>query len=230
MSELPKAFFFDFDGVIADTETPWVQTVTDFCRRYAVPVNRRELLACLGDGDVRMLGYLAGRCGMTEEEILWILRRDFVRRTDGLALRPGVARYIDFARRQGCKLALVSNSTRAYIDRWLGRLSLEGVFDCIVTRDCGKPMKPSPDLYREALARLGLRAEEVIAIEDSAIGLAAARAAGLWEVAFPNDATRQTEAGRYFRTIDLNQISPGELVGQFFGAKKENQMQKGNRR
>ena len=228
MSRPPKAFFFDFDGVIVDTETPWVEAVTAFCSEYAVPISTRALLDCLGDGDVRMLEYLAGRCGRTREEILQVLRRDFMRRTDGLQLRAGVARYLDYAWEEGYRLAMISNSTRAYIDRWLKKLSLEGVFDCIITRDCGGRMKPHPDLYQKALNRLGLRGEEVIAIEDSTIGLAAARAAGLWEVAFPNDATRQTEAGRHFRAIDLGRIPPGELVARFLRAQISNQTQKGS--
>ena len=55
---------------------------------------------------------------------------------------------------------------------------------------CALPIcKPSPALYLEALELLGVAADEAIAIEDSPNGIAAARAAGIYCVAFPNDVT-----------------------------------------
>ena len=49
--------------------------------------------------------------------------------------------------------------------------------------------KPRPDLYLEALLRLGIRADEAIAFEDSPNGLRAAKGAGIYCVAVPNPVT-----------------------------------------
>jgi HAD superfamily hydrolase (TIGR01509 family) len=49
--------------------------------------------------------------------------------------------------------------------------------------------KPAPTLYREALAALGLRADEAIAFEDSPNGVHAAKGAELYCVAVPNPIT-----------------------------------------
>jgi beta-phosphoglucomutase-like phosphatase (HAD superfamily) len=53
--------------------------------------------------------------------------------------------------------------------------------------------KPSPVLYLEALDHLGVRADEAIALEDSTNGVAAAKAAGIFTVAFPNPVTRGSD-------------------------------------
>lgn len=50
--------------------------------------------------------------------------------------------------------------------------------------------KPNPGLYLEALASLGLRPPQAVALEDSANGIAAAKAAGLACIAVPNAVTR----------------------------------------
>jgi len=105
-------------------------------------------------------------------------------------LRPGVREYLEDARALGLRVGIVSSSSRTWIDRNLRRL---GVFDgwaAVVCADGDTARcKPSPALYAEALAALGVDAAEAVAIEDSPNGVTAARAAGIFCVAFPNDVT-----------------------------------------
>ena len=49
----------------------------------------------------------------------------------------------------------------------------------IVTADDVVHSKPAPDLYLRAMEVLGVRPEECIVYEDSEIGMASARAAGI---------------------------------------------------
>ncbi len=51
-------------------------------------------------------------------------------------------------------------------------------------------MKPDPALYLRSLEKLGVRADEAIALEDSLNGLRAARAAGIYTIVVPNSITR----------------------------------------
>lgn len=48
-----------------------------------------------------------------------------------------------------------------------------------VTAECVSASKPDPEGFRKGAAELGLRPEECVAFEDSAAGIAAARAAGM---------------------------------------------------
>jgi beta-phosphoglucomutase-like phosphatase (HAD superfamily) len=68
--------------------------------------------------------------------------------------------------------------------------------------------KPAPDVYREALRRLGVDPRRSIAIEDSAPGLASARAAGLKTVVIPHWLT----AGHDLGAADLRVAHAGELT------------------
>ena len=64
---------------------------------------------------------------------------------------------------------------------------------------CGEEVackKPAPDIYLRAADCLGLRPEECVAIEDSAMGLAAATAAGIKTVITVNENTRDEDFGR----------------------------------
>ena len=71
----------------------------------------------------------------------------------------------------------------------LDRLGLLSAFEVVVTRESAPRAKPAPDLYLEALARLAVSPDRALVVEDAANGVAAARAARLRCLAFPNAVT-----------------------------------------
>ena len=98
-----------------------------------------------------------------------------------LQLRPGVARLITAAAAAGVPQAIVTTSGRQAVTALLERLLPERL-ESLQLRICGEDVarkKPDPEAYQLALRRLALSPEQVIAIEDSANGLAAAHGAGL---------------------------------------------------
>jgi len=103
---------------------------------------------------------------------------------------PGVRELIEEARSRGLLLAIASSSERDWVIEHLRRLGLLLHFDAIVCSDDVERTKPAPDLYEKALEALGVRPDEAIAFEDSIHGVAAAKAAGIFTVAVPNEVTR----------------------------------------
>jgi beta-phosphoglucomutase-like phosphatase (HAD superfamily) len=97
-------------------------------------------------------------------------------------LRPGVARLLQAAREAGITLAIATTTSpdnvQALLQATLGADS-PGWFACIGAGDVVPAKKPAPDIYLWVLQRLGLVAEDCLALEDSAPGSAAAVAAGL---------------------------------------------------
>jgi beta-phosphoglucomutase-like phosphatase (HAD superfamily) len=87
------------------------------------------------------------------------------------------------------KLAIVTGCGRDQLALAHAASSLLGCFDLIVTSDDCVRSKPDPEPYLLALSRLGLRAEQCLAIEDSPRGLASARAAGVPCVVVPTELT-----------------------------------------
>jgi beta-phosphoglucomutase-like phosphatase (HAD superfamily) len=82
------------------------------------------------------------------------------------------------------------------------------MFDAVVTGDEVAHRKPAPDVYLEAARRLGVDPQRSIAIEDSAPGVTAARAAGMKTVAIPHWLT----AGHDLSGADLTVAHAGELT------------------
>ncbi len=87
------------------------------------------------------------------------------------------------------RTALVTTASSANVTAVLRYHQLEDLFDTIVTGSDVVRHKPDPEAYQTAAARLGLRADECLVIEDSDIGLASANAFGApcLRITFPSE-------------------------------------------
>ena len=92
-------------------------------------------------------------------------------------------------------MALASSSTLAEIGAVTGALGLGGVLRGVASGEEVTRSKPAPDVYLLAVERLGAGPAGVVAIEDSATGVAAAVAAGLVCVAVRTAVTHGHDLG-----------------------------------
>jgi HAD superfamily hydrolase (TIGR01509 family) len=188
-----RALIFDFDGLIFDTETPMIDAYGEIHRKRNMPFDRARFMRFVGTADQafdpwKAFGPAAPRSDLEAERLR--LNQEFLAQKKIL---PGVVELIDEARQRGLPLAVASNSSHEHVDGYLKHLGLYEKFEFISCRTEGTPPKPAPDLYLAVLKKLGVEGDEALALEDSATGIAAARAAGLWCVAVPNESTREQD-------------------------------------
>jgi HAD superfamily hydrolase (TIGR01509 family) len=187
-----RGLLFDFDGLIVDTERSALASWQEVYRQHGreLPLERwATIVGTLGGFDpLEHLDELAGP--LDRDAVLARQRSRELELVELEELRPGVLAYLEQAREHRLATAIVSSSSRRWIDLHLARLERAEHFDAIVTADHDpERAKPRPTLYLEALERLGLGADEAIAFEDSPNGVRAAKAAGLFCVAVPNGVT-----------------------------------------
>jgi HAD superfamily hydrolase (TIGR01509 family) len=107
--------------------------------------------------------------------------------------RAGVVETIRDARAEGFKVALVTTTSRENLDALAtsvaGTLAFDEVFDLVVDSSQVSTPKPDAAAYRHALDALDESADHAVAVEDNVGGVAAASAAGVPVVAFPNENT-----------------------------------------
>ncbi|CAN5455170.1 HAD family hydrolase [soil metagenome] len=134
--------------------------------------------------------------------------------TSPLEARPGVIATIEEAKRSEHKLGFVTTTSRANVDALLTALAPDisaQTFDLIVSRDAVKDPKPDPAVYAFALDQLGENAAHAVAIEDNVGGVAAATAAGVRCIAFPNENTVGGDFSAAAETVDA--LEPGRVLG-----------------
>ena len=188
-----RALIFDFDGTIIDSETPvfegWQATYAE--HGHELPLARYVEIIGTAAHTFDPHGHLEGLIGRTlDREQLTAERQEkhraVIYANDCL---PGVRGWIEEATARFIPLAIASSSQAWWIESNLDRLKLRDRFQVVRTREMVANAKPAPDLFLAALSGLGLGAHEVIVIEDSAHGVTAAKAAGLFTIAVPNPVT-----------------------------------------
>jgi HAD superfamily hydrolase (TIGR01509 family) len=108
------------------------------------------------------------------------------------------------------RLGLASSSNRQIIEVVLERADLARFFEATVSSEEVARGKPAPDVFVEAARRLGVSAERCAAVEDSANGIRAARAARMRVVAVPN--RRYPPPTDALRLADVVVASLGDLT------------------
>jgi HAD superfamily hydrolase (TIGR01509 family) len=214
-----RAFLFDFDGLILDTETAsragWQWLYEQ--HGHELPPEKWALMVGTVDGwDV--WGHLEELAGPLDRPA-WNERRYAHELTllEAEELRPGIAEYLEYAQAHDVRLAIVSSASRAWIDLNLERLERAVGWDAIVTADHDPVRaKPAPTLYLEALEALAVPAAEAVAFEDSPNGALAAKAAGIYVVGIPNAVTKDYGLGEAADVVlgSLADLPPGELVAR----------------
>ena len=222
-----RGFFFDQDGVIIDTERDGHRVAFNMAfREMGLPVQwdiplYGELLQVAG-GKERLLHYFHSTGfadAMEAPEIDHLIARLHARKTDifitllesgALPLRPGVRRLMEEINSEGLLLGVCTTSNER-VARAVTTKILKGIrFDFVLAGDVVARKKPDPEIYNLALRRCGLDARQCIVVEDSHIGVAAAKAAGLFVVATPNDYTLKEDLGK----ADLVVSSLGDPGGE----------------
>jgi HAD superfamily hydrolase (TIGR01509 family) len=183
------AVVFDNDGLLLDTEEAWTRAETALFERHGSTFtveHKRELIGTSPSATAAKLSVMLDMPGRGPE-LMAELHEVVMRETlEDIPPRPGAVELLEAVRTAGLPVAVASNSRRAFVERVLsGAGLLNGHFDVVVTSDDVENPKPAPDLYLAACAALGAEPERSAALEDSATGVAAARAAGMYVIAVP---------------------------------------------
>ncbi|HMU53736.1 MAG TPA: HAD family phosphatase [Nitrospira sp.] len=220
------AIIFDFNGVLADDETPHVLcfqqalaefglplTVEDYYGRYLGMDERTctaSLLNARGDGgDTGLLDRIMAR----KAQLFAIRTAD-----EKPPLFPGAAEFVKAAR-AGYRLAIASGGRRHQIDRAMHGTAIEGNFDVIVAAEDCPIGKPDPAIYRMTLARLNdggrtpLSASNCLVIEDSLAGIRSARQAGMKVLAVATTYPAETLCEADGVLAGFAGLTPEEAIG-----------------
>jgi HAD superfamily hydrolase (TIGR01509 family) len=187
---IPVAVIFDNDGLLLDTESVWTRAEQDLFERRGLdftPANKRELVGTSAEiaGSIleRRLGE-PGRAAALIEELNELVVAEL---DHGVEAMVGARELLHALKQRGAPIGLVSNSPLAFVRRSLQIVGFHDRFDVVLSAHEVAAPKPAPDPYLEACHRLGVEpGPDVVALEDSPTGVAAARAAGLTVIGIPS--------------------------------------------
>ena len=185
-----KAFIFDMDGLMFDTERVFIGAWD-----YA---GERMGLGKAGYMVMRTLGMNTEACNQAWRDefgadvdipALWNYSREYLedyysRYT--VSAKKGLHELLTYLRSRGFKLAVASSTRKAKVEHNLTSANVRSYFDVVIAGDMVEKSKPEPDIYLRAAAELGVEPAACMALEDSRNGLLSAHAAGMQVIMVPD--------------------------------------------
>jgi len=197
-----RCVVFDLDGVLVMSEHLWEQGWHSVAADHGYAWLPDDTRTCQGKSVPEWAQYLADRAGMDPQTAA----DDVIGSVAGAYDRgevPLIAGALTLVQSAAARVpvALASSAPREIIDRVMTSTPIGEYFSATVSSAEVAAGKPAPDVYEEAILRLGARSPGSLAVEDSSNGIRAAAAAGLRVL------------GMEHRQYPIDQDAAGRTVG-----------------
>ena len=177
------------DGVVVNTEPIGYRANKELFRSLNIEVPDEVYATFIGSSDKNNMQKLKDLYNLehTREQLLDEKYKYYFNVFDtatDLELMPGVEDLLKYLHAKGIKLLLASSAAKRKIEKVFSRFGLHHYFDEIISGEDFEFSKPHPAIFEEAVLKSGYRKDECIIIEDSTNGIIAAKAAGVYCVAY----------------------------------------------
>lgn len=182
---MQKAFIFDVDGVLANTEPFWEEVKDEVFHKF---LDKNVITAMGSTVGINMEGMydLAVKYGavLDKKEFFdsFYEKADWV--YENATLTPGLEELGNTLSKYNYAIALVSASPKDWIDKIACRLPFQEQIRHIISLEdrADLPHKPAPDGYLEAMKELGAIPEATVILEDSNTGIESAKSSGAYVI------------------------------------------------
>jgi sugar-phosphatase len=186
---MPKAIIYDMDGLLIDSEPYWRKSMIKVLATVGLHLTEEQCASTTGLRFDHVLEYWFERYPWNSktivevhEEVLDEMEKAIMNEAEIL---PGVFESIALFRAKGYKLALASSSAMRLIKACVKRLHAEEIFESVISAEQEEYGKPHPAVFIKAAQELKVHPLDCIVLEDSLMGVIAAKAARMQCVAIP---------------------------------------------
>ena len=189
---LPSVVLFDLDETLVDSEQSGHRVAFNQAFDHLGldlnwdPVTYASLLAIAGGErrvahSLRAAGHPAAQAAEFARRAHHVKTRALLELIErgGISARPGAATFVTDLLAAGVRVGIVTTGSSGWVRPLLCRIFPGVPFELMVTGGDVRELKPHPEAYQRAVRMLDLPACQVVAVEDSPNGLAAAHGAGL---------------------------------------------------
>jgi HAD superfamily hydrolase (TIGR01509 family) len=172
---------FDLDGVLADTNSMWVQLYRDISHKVGISgeLSYEKITKNFGEKYEIVLEELIGRENMTVGLSLLENRIHSKSWINDLKPVPAAIPVLGELKKRRIRMAVVSGNNKDVLLSCLRILGMTAYFQTTVAADEVTRAKPDPEAILKAISILNLQKSGVIYIGDAGNDVKAARAAGI---------------------------------------------------
>lgn len=214
-----KAFIFDMDGLLIDSEPIWQEAEKLVFGTVGFSLTSEEMRQTMGLKVSEVVEHwyaVRPWSGVSKEYVTSDIVDAVISiiKKRGIAM-PGVQHAIGVCRQTGLPLAIASSSFYRIIDTVVDKLGIRSAFSVIHSAEDEPFGKPHPGVYISAAKKLGVNAEYCVAFEDSPNGVVSAKAARMRCIAVPDAFVKNDKRFLIADAVlgSLNELTPKHLSG-----------------
>lgn len=222
-----EAIIFDFDGVLIDSEPLHFQACNEVFKTLEFTLDYTEYLQkYIGMADKEMFPkiFTAKQMHKSALEIQELIDlktcafAEIINDNINLSGISGIHDFINNAADIINKFAICSGATRKEIDCALTKIengNLKKYFTTIISSDDVKSGKPSPEGYLKAAEKLNIAPEKCLVIEDTPIGIQAAKAANMFVIGLLTSYSKESLSQADLVVTDFTQLNLTNIYNHF---------------
>ena len=182
---MKRAVLFDCDGVLIDSERYYLQGTVNWLNQMGISVDMHDLIPMIGTTYKRTIEILMTFTKETYETTLSRNETYFKERPLPFAqlVKPNVYSLLKQLKALDIKMAICTSSPVRDLQLILKQTHFDDYVHYYVSGDELKASKPDPMIYLQAARKLMVEPSQCLVVEDSPIGIAAGKAAGMTTVA-----------------------------------------------
>ncbi|SFT83878.1 haloacid dehalogenase superfamily, subfamily IA, variant 3 with third motif having DD or ED/haloacid dehalogenase superfamily, subfamily IA, variant 1 with third motif having Dx(3-4)D or Dx(3-4)E [Selenomonas sp. GACV-9] len=217
MQNKAGAFIFDMDGVIIDSEPIHSRVKMDTFHHFGLEFNEADLIHYMGRTSGVIFGEViakAGRTDITPEQLTDYKHHHYLEVLRSGTIEPvkGTVELIRGLHEAGIPLALATSSWQVVMETVLDQFGIRQYFQSVLSGGELPKSKPDPAIYRISAERLGVEPGRCYVLEDTENGIQAAKAAGMYCIAFRNPHSGAQDLSLADRIVDdISEININEL-------------------
>ena len=175
------------DGVVLDSQAAANRALVDAAAKHGVRLNVSELDDLVGASELQFWSYVKDRYRLPQPVGFYAGSYEEDREIasyDQTLLSPGLIELLAELRDAGLQIALATSGSRKRMNAVIDMYCLAPWLDIALCREDAEHEKPAPDLFLAVVATLRVPPRTCLVIEDSARGIAAGHAAGMFVLGF----------------------------------------------
>ncbi|MDO8452812.1 MAG: HAD family phosphatase [bacterium] len=211
---------FDLDGTILDNEEVYAKVISEVLQKYGVARDKFDETHphITGVGLEENWTKLKEKFDLssTVSVLKHETQTSYLAKLNEVEVNSGFVELVEALREEGVAIGLATSNEWFVVEDVLEDLDLQKYFDVIVTVEEVLHPKPAPDLFLEAARKLGAEYSECVVIEDSVVGIKAAKEADMVGVAIASNFTLEEEfEGASWVVSSMEEINPKLLDALF---------------
>ncbi len=181
-----KYAIFDMDGTLIDSMPVWENLAEEYLTIRGVKAIPNEVIEAikpmtLEESSRYFINYfnLSGTPESLIKDMSTLMDNHY---KNDIELKPKVKEYLDKLKSQGVVMCVASSTSTALMNSCLDRLKIKSYFEFILSSEEVGVGKNKPDVYFEAIRRLGSSIKDTIVYEDALFAINTAKQAGFYVV------------------------------------------------